>query len=76
VAYFIGDDHGQSKKAYSDAQESLKTWEGTRQTCAQEGGKARNAEKAATEDRSKNGTKESAKTKVAGRGRHDYRRDR
>jgi len=76
VAHFTGDDNGQSKEAYSDAQESLETWEGKRQTRAQEGSKARNAEKAATEDHGKNGTKESAQTKGAGRGRHNNRRDR
>jgi hypothetical protein len=60
--YLKGDSYGQSKEACRDTQKSLETWEGKRQACAQEGGKARNHEKAATEDRSKNGTKKSAKT--------------
>jgi hypothetical protein len=74
--YLTGDSYGQSKEACRDTQESLETREGKRQTCAQEGGKARNHEKAATEDHSKNDTKKSAKTGGAGNRRHDHRRDR
>jgi hypothetical protein len=59
AAYLTGDRHGQSKEAYCDAQESLETPEGKHQACAQEDSKARDAEKAATKDRSKNGTKKS-----------------
>jgi hypothetical protein len=75
AAYFTGDSHGQSKEAYCE-QESLETWEGTRQAYAHEGSKARDAEKATTEDRGKNGTKKSAKTRRASHRRHDHRRDR
>jgi hypothetical protein len=80
AAYFTGDSHGQSKEACCDAQESLETREGKRQACAQEGSKARGAQKAATEDLGKNGIKKSAKkttkTRRAGYRRHDHRRDR
>jgi len=65
VADFTGNSYGQSKEACCDAQKSLKTWEAKRQAFAQKGGKARNAEKAAPEDLSKKGTKES-KAKDAG----------
>lgn len=74
AAYFTANTHGQSKEAYCDTQ-SLETWEGKRQAFAQEGGKARNAEKKATEDHSKNSAKESTKAKGAGRRRYDHRRD-
>ena len=62
AAYFTGNGHGQSKEACCDTQESLEAREGKRQVFAQEGSKARNAEKAATEDFSKKSTKESGKT--------------
>jgi len=76
AAYFTGDGHGQSKEAYCGAQENLETWEGKRQACAQEGSKARDAEKEATEDPGKKGIKESAKTSRASHRRHNHRRDR
>jgi hypothetical protein len=60
-----------AKEACCDAQESLETWEGQRQACAQKGSKARNTKKAATEDRGKNGTKKSAKTRRSSHRRHD-----
>jgi hypothetical protein len=72
---FKGDSHGQSKEASCDAQESLETWKGKWQACAQEGIRS-DAKKAATEDREKNGTKKSAKTTLAGCRRHDHRRGR
>ena len=45
--------------------QSLKTWEAKRSAFAQESGKARDTEQAATEDRSENGTEKAAKTKGA-----------
>ena len=45
AAYFTGDSHGQSKEACCDAQEKLETRQGKRQTRAQEGRKAHDAEK-------------------------------
>src|SRR5208283_1777401 len=44
AAYFTGDSHGQGKEACCDAQEKLETRQGKRQACAQEGGKAHEAE--------------------------------
>src|SRR5208283_3487229 len=44
AAYFTGDSHGQGKEACCDAQETLETRQGKRQACAQEGGKAHEAE--------------------------------
>jgi len=44
-AYFTGGSHGQSKEACCDAQEKLETRQGKRQGWAQEGGKARDAER-------------------------------
>ena len=64
--YFTGNSHGQSNEACCDSKKSLETREGKCQAFAQEGGKARYAEKATTEDLSKKGTTESAKTKSAG----------
>jgi hypothetical protein len=72
-AYFTGDSHGQSKEASCDAQENLETWKGKRQACAQEDVKASDAEKAAIEDRDKNGTEKTVKTRRAGHRRHDRR---
>ncbi len=45
AACLKGDSHGQSKKAHRGAQEELETRQGKRQACAQDGGKARDAEK-------------------------------
>ena len=60
------------KKRVATRKKALETWEGKRQAYAQEGGKARAAKKATTEDPGKNGTKKSAKTRRPGHRRHDY----
>src|ERR1019366_9880029 len=44
ATYLTGDTHGQSKEARCGAQEELETRQGKHQACAQEGGKARDAE--------------------------------
>ena len=48
-----------ARKRIATHKKSLETPEGKHQACAQEDSKARDAEKAATKDRSKNGTKKS-----------------
>jgi hypothetical protein len=58
-----------SKKASKRGKARVKAY-------AHEGSKARDAEKATTEDRGKNGTKKSVKTRRAGHRRHDHRRGR
>src|SRR5258707_4706444 len=50
AACLKGDSHSQSKKARRGAQEEFETRQGKRQACAQDGGKARDAEKSEVQD--------------------------